>query len=166
MKGKLWQSAPPEMHSESVICNEQHWEDLMQDLGLWFNCQVLWKLWFFALTLVSFHGEILNRKAMIEKFWRDFTNQKVISLVRRCVMILLKEAGWRCARKNQKLEQTLEIGVVNTNNSNMKALSWVQNRKKILCGTDKSAALSSVILLEILVVLFPLDPLATEWPHF
>lgn len=68
--------------------------------------------------------------------------------------------------KNQKLGQTLEIPVVNTNDSNMKAVSWVQNRKEILCVMDKSAALNAIILLEILVVLFPLDLLAREWLHF
>lgn len=31
---------------------------------------------------------------------------------------------------------------------------------------DKSAALNAIILLEILVVLFPLDLLAREWLHF
>lgn len=81
-------------------------------------------------------------------------------------MIFLKAANWRYTRKNQKLGQTLEIPVINTNNSNMKAVSWIQNRKKILHVTDQSTALSSVILLEILVVLFPLDLLARKWLHF
>lgn len=80
-------------------------------------------------------------------------------------MIFLKATSWRYARKNQKLGQTLEIPVVSTNDSSMKAVSWVQNRKKILYVMDKSAALNAVILLEILVF-FPLDLFAREWLHF
>ena len=117
IKEKLWQSAPSWVSFESVVCNQQ-WEKLMQHLGLlWIDYQgaVEIILWFFAFTLMCFllRGTRLNRKAMKEKFWRDFTNQKVISLLQWCVMICLKALSWRHARKNQKLSQTVEVPVCN-----------------------------------------------------
>lgn len=60
---------------------------------------------------VSLRGTRLNRKAMKVKFWRDFTNQKVISLPQWCVMICLKVLSWRSARKDQKQSRTVEVPV-------------------------------------------------------
>lgn len=55
----------------------------MQDLGLWVDCQGALEI----MVLCSYTGIFswrdtrLNRKAMMEKFGRVFTNQKVISLL-------------------------------------------------------------------------------------